>query len=181
MAGAGLDRGCLQVSGAECRVDEVVIASDEGRVHRCREHTRLLLIGTRMMAATRAMGLSALEETPWATHHEAMDSDTLQIKLEDVGLASWWARVILILTSQSGTAYMRFVGSTNGDRRYKGSTFPSCTLGTLPPQEEWAPGMTQSLEELCRELDDDGWVQVGRGTQPWAYRYQRPARGADAS
>lgn len=29
---AGLDRRCLQVFGAEYRVDEVVIASDEGRV-----------------------------------------------------------------------------------------------------------------------------------------------------
>ena len=136
------------------------------------------------MAATRAMGLSALEETPRATHHEAMDSDavTVQIKLEDVGLTSWWARVIAILTSTPGNAYMRFVGSINGDRRYKGSTFPSPrTLGTLPPQEEWAPGMTQSLEELCRELEDDGWVQVGRGAEPWAYRYQRPMRGTDPS
>jgi len=113
-----------------------------------------------------------------------MDSDalTLQITLEDVGGTSWWAGVIATLTSESGNAYMRFVGITNGDRRYKGSTFPSPrTLGTLPPQEEWAPGMTQSLEELCRELEGDGWVRVGRGAEPWAYRYQRPVRGADAS
>jgi hypothetical protein len=113
-----------------------------------------------------------------------MDSDvvTLQIKLEDVGGTSWWAGVIATLTSQSGNAYMRFVGSTNGDRRYKGSTFASPrTLGTLPPQEEWAPGMTQSLEELRRELEDGGWVQVGRGAEPWAYRYQRPDRGTEPS
>jgi len=106
---------------------------------------------------------------------------TLQITLEDVGATSWWAGVIATLTSESGNAYMRFVGSTNGDRRYKGSTFPAPrTLGTLPPQEEWAPGMTQSLEELCRELEDDGWVQVGRGAEPWAYQYQRSVHGADA-
>ena len=113
-----------------------------------------------------------------------MDSDavTLQIKLEDVGGTSWWASVITTLTSQSGSTYLRFVGSTNGDRRYKGYAFPSPrTLGTLPPQEEWAPGMTQSLEELCRELEDDGWVQVGRGAEPWAYTYQRPVRDTDAS
>ena len=88
-----------------------------------------------------------------------MDSDvvTLQIKLEDVGGTSWWAGVIATLTSQSGNTYLRFVASTNGDRRYKGSTFPSPrTSGTVPPQEEWAPGMTQSLHELCRELEDDG-------------------------
>ena len=107
---------------------------------------------------------------------------TLQIKLEDVGGTSWWASVITTLTSQSGNTYMRFVGSTNGDHRYKGYAFPSPrTVGTLPPQEEWAPGMTQSLEELCRELEDDGWVQVGRGAEPWAYQYQRPVRGTDAS
>ena len=112
-----------------------------------------------------------------------MDSDalTLQIALEDVGGTSWWAGVIATLTSQSGNAYMRFVGSTNGDRRYTGSTFPlPRTLGTLPPQEEWAREMTQSLEELCRELEDDGWVQVGRGAEPWAYQYQRSVHGADA-
>ena len=113
-----------------------------------------------------------------------MDSGavTLQIKLENVGGTSWWAGVIATLTSQSGNAYMRFVGSTNGDRRYKGSTFTSPrTLGTLQPQEEWAPGMTQSLEELRRELEDGGWVQVGRGAEPWAYRYQRPDRGTEPS
>ena len=48
------------------------------------------------------------------------------------------------LASQSGDAYMRFVGSLNGDRRHKGAPFPSPrTFGTLPPQEEWAPGMTK--------------------------------------
>jgi hypothetical protein len=110
------------------------------------------------------------------------DAVTLQIKLEDVGGTSWWAGIIATLASQSGNAFMRFVGSANGDRRYKGSTFPSPrTLGTLPPQEEWAPGMTQSLDQLRRDLKDDGWVQVGRGAEPWAFQYQRPARGADAS
>ena len=112
-----------------------------------------------------------------------MDSDanTLEIKLEDVGGTSWWAGITTMLASQSGNAYMRFVGSLNGDRRYKGSTFPAPrTFGTLPPQEEWAPGMTQSLQELRREVEDDGWVQVGRGIETWAYQYQRPAQGADA-
>jgi hypothetical protein len=88
-----------------------------------------------------------------ANHHEAMDSGavTLQIKLEHVGGSSWWAGVIATLTSQSGNVYMRFVGRINGDRRIQGIYIPSPrTLGTLPPQEEWAPGMTQSLEELCR-------------------------------
>ena len=51
---------------------------------------------------------------------------------------------------------MRFVGSLNGDRRHKGAPFPSPrTFGTLPPQEECAAGMTQSLQELRREVEDD--------------------------
>jgi len=113
-----------------------------------------------------------------------MDSDattTLEIELEDVGGTSWWAGITTTLASQSGDAYMRFVGRLNGDRRYKGPTFPSPrTLGTLPPQEEWAPGMTQGLQELLREVEDDGWLRVGRGAEPWAYQYRRPAHGADA-
>ncbi len=113
-----------------------------------------------------------------------MNSDpvTLEIELEDVGGTSWWAGIATTLTSQSGNATMRFVGTTNGVRRYKGSTFPlPRTFGTLPPQEDWAPGMTRSLEELCREIQGDGWVQVGRGAEPWAYRYQRVRPDADAS
>ena len=77
-----------------------------------------------------------------------MDSDattTLEIELEDVGGTSWWAGITTTLASQSGDAYMRFVGRLNSDRRYKGPTFPSPrTLGTLPPQEEWAPGMNKA-------------------------------------
>ena len=52
------------------------------------------------------------------------------------------------------------------------------TLGTLPPQEEWAPEMTESLEELCRDLERDGWVSAGRGEEPWALRCERLARAA---
>ena len=68
---------------------------------------------------------------------------------------------------------MRFVGRVNGHRQYKGATFPAPrTLGTLPPQEAWAPGMTKSLQDLRREIENDGWVEAGRGTEPWAFRYE---------
>jgi hypothetical protein len=60
MAVAWLDRRCPQVSGAEYRVDAVVIDSDAGGVDWCRDRTRILLTGTWMMPPTRAMGLSAL-------------------------------------------------------------------------------------------------------------------------
>ena len=66
----------------------------------------------------------------------------------------------------------------DGHRRYKCATFPAPrTLGTLPPQEAWAPGMTKSLQDLRREIENDGWVEAGRGTDPWAFRYGHPASG----
>lgn len=99
----------------------------------------------------------------------------LQIMLEDFGGTSFWASIFTTLSSSSEMAQMRFVGRVKGDRRYKGATF-ACprSLGVLPPQEEWAPGMTQSLEELCREVESDGWVRIGLGAEPWAIQYQRP-------
>ena len=59
---------------------------------------------------------------------------TLQIELEDMAGTSRWAGVLATLTSQSGNAYLRFVGRVDGQRRYMGATFPAPrTLGTLPP------------------------------------------------
>jgi hypothetical protein len=39
--------------------------------------------------------------------------------------------------------------------------------------------MILSLNELRHELKDDGWVEVGRGAEPWALRFERaiPATG----
>jgi hypothetical protein len=103
---------------------------------------------------------------------------TLQIELEDLAGTSRWAGVLATLASNSGTAYLRFVGRVDGHRRYTGATFPAPrTLGTLPPQEAWAPGMTESLQDLRREIEDDGWVEAGRGAKPWAFTYERPAAG----
>jgi hypothetical protein len=104
------------------------------------------------------------------------------VELEDAGGTSWWTGLLATLAGQYGNAYLRFVGRVAGERRYTSPTFPvPRTLGTLPPQEEWAPEMRESLEELYRDLDRDGWVQVGRGEQPWSLRYERqewPARAA---
>jgi hypothetical protein len=97
----------------------------------------------------------------------------LQIELEDMARTSWWAGVLATLASQSGNAYLRFVGRVNGHRQYKGATFPAPrTLGPLPPQEAWAPGMAKSLQDLRREIENDGWVEAGRGTEPWAFKYE---------
>ena len=103
---------------------------------------------------------------------------TLQIELEDMAGTSWLARVLTTLTSQSGNAYMRFVGRVNGHRQYKGATFPApLSLGTLPPKEAWAPGMTKTLQDLRREIENDGWVEAGRGGEPWAFKYEGSASG----
>jgi hypothetical protein len=103
---------------------------------------------------------------------------TLQIELEDMAGTSWWTGVLATLASQSGNAYMRFVGRVDGHRRYKSATFPAPrTLGTLPPEEAWAPGMTKSLQDLRREIENDGWVKAGRDTEPWAFKYERFASG----
>jgi hypothetical protein len=107
-----------------------------------------------------------------------MTMETLQIELEDLAGASLLAGVTATLMSQSGNAYLRFVGRVDGHRRYKSATFPAPrTLGTLAPEEAWAPGMTDSLEDLRREIAGDGWVEVGRGTEPWAFEYERTAFG----
>jgi hypothetical protein len=104
---------------------------------------------------------------------------TPQIELEDMAGTSWWAGTLATLGSQAGNAYMRFVGCIDGHRRYKGATFPAPrTLGTLPPEEAWAHGMTKSLQDLRREIENDGWVQAGRGTEPWAFQYERSPSGS---
>jgi hypothetical protein len=103
---------------------------------------------------------------------------TLQIELEDMAGTSRWAGVLATLTSQSGNAYLRFVGRVDGHRRYEGATFPAPrTLGTQPPQEAWAPGMTKRLQDLRREIEHDGWVETGRGAEPWAFNYEGSASG----
>ena len=44
-------------------------------------------------------------------------------------------------------------------------------------QEAWAPGMTRSLQDLRREIENDGWVEAGRATEPWAFTHGRPTSG----
>jgi len=102
------------------------------------------------------------------------DDANLQLVLEDVGGTSWWAGVLTTLTSQSGSALFRFVGSVEGDRRYVGPTFSAPRgLGSVGPQEAWAPGTTESLRQVQGDVEADGWVQVGRGAEPWSFQYRR--------
>ncbi|WP_139003369.1 hypothetical protein [Arthrobacter crystallopoietes] len=106
-------------------------------------------------------------------------AQTLQIELEDTGGTSWWAGVLTTLASQTGNAYLRFVGRTEGKTLYQSDTFPSARSSpTTPPREDWAPGMTGSLEQLINDIEQDGWVRTGRGSEPWAYTYERPEHQA---
>lgn len=112
-----------------------------------------------------------------------MDSDagSLQVELEDAGGTRWWKGLLATLSSQYGNAYRRFVGRVDGQVRYESSTFPVLrTWGEIPPREQWAPEMTGALEELRGVLEKDGWVEVGRGDEAWALRYEPPASGASS-
>jgi hypothetical protein len=40
--------------------------------------------------------------------------------------------------------------------------------------------MTGALQELRGDLEKDGWVEVGRGDEAWALRYQRATSGASS-
>lgn len=105
--------------------------------------------------------------------------DKLTVVLEDIGGTSWWASLLSTLGSQYGSTQQRFVGKADGKTRYKSSAFPAArTVSPVPPQDDWAPGMTVALEELQRDLARDGWVQVSKGNDPWALVYERAAAGA---
>lgn len=109
------------------------------------------------------------------------DAGSLQVELEDASGTRWWKGLLATLSSQYGNAYLRFVGRVDGQVRYASSTFPvPRTWGEIPPREPWAPQMTGALKELRGDLEKDGWVEVGRGDQPWALRYERPATGASS-
>ena len=108
--------------------------------------------------------------------------DTLEIELEDAGGTSPLASLLATLGSQFGNAYHRFVGRAHSpDSRWPtyaivGKTFPAprAFLADLPPQDQWAQGMTQALNELREELLSQGWRPVGKGTHPWSFTYVRP-------
>ena len=103
---------------------------------------------------------------------------TLQIEMEDMAGASWWAGALATLASQSGNAYMR-LSAGRGLSSIQRCHLPAPrTLGTAALQRRrWAPGMTKSLQDLRREIENDGWVEAGRGTEPWAFKYERSCSG----
>lgn len=110
------------------------------------------------------------------------EDDSLTIELEDVNARGWWAGLLATLASPTGGTYSWFVArATSADPRWPEYTFTSATFhrlrsvpDTMPPEEAWAPGMTDALEELRSRLEAEGWRLVGRGKNPWSYSYVRP-------
>ena len=108
--------------------------------------------------------------------------DTLEIELEDAGGGSPLASLLATIGSQFGNAYYRFVGRAHSpDPRWPtyaivGQTFPAprAFAADLPPQDQWAPGMTEALNELREELLSQGWRPVGKGAHRWSFTYVRP-------
>ncbi|MCB5292522.1 hypothetical protein [Arthrobacter sp. SO3] len=100
--------------------------------------------------------------------------ETLHVELQDIGGTAWWVRILTTLSSQSGSMQYRFVGRVADEVRYSSSTFMSPTpVSPIPPEEEWAPGLNRSLEELVSDIRHDGWTQTGRGSEPWSLTFER--------
>ncbi|MGN6576103.1 MAG: hypothetical protein ACTHKG_10455 [Nocardioides sp.] len=115
--------------------------------------------------------------------------ETLVVELEDAAARSMWTSMLGLLLA--GTQMWHFVGLVGGRPVYTSPTFAApYSWGRLPlgktmlPQEEWAPGMNQALEELRAAIREDGWIESGRGEHPWQVTYHRLAvagSGAEAS
>jgi hypothetical protein len=98
--------------------------------------------------------------------------EELHIELEDAATRSWLVSMLGTLAMQ--TQQWHFVGMVDGELRYHSGTFAApYSWGHLPlgptmlPREEWTPGMAESLDSLRRELAEAGWIEVGKGEQPW--------------
>lgn len=110
---------------------------------------------------------------------DAGRAETLRIELEDASVRSRWVGVLGLLSG--AMQQWHFVGLVGDAVRYDSPTFAApfswghLPLGrTMPPQEEWAPGMGQALDELRAEIAADGWVETGLGDQPWQQQYRHP-------
>jgi hypothetical protein len=119
------------------------------------------------------------EDRRW--HNLSEETETLEIVIEDVSERSWLASLVATLGSQFGGRYYRFVGVIRAghphpvDRVESGTFACPRTVGRdIPPQEQWAFGMTRELNGLRKQLIDEGWFELGHGPQPWSYTYFRP-------
>lgn len=151
---------------------------DTMRLHRRHDESTARRLGHHAADCARCYDEAGDRWFPVSSHEQEM----LEIELEDVGGTSWWVGLATTL-GYGGAACMRFVARAPGHDGHhscdvvKGETFlrPRSLPDDLAPQESWSPGMNHSLHELRQHLQRDGWVVAGKGQQPWAYRYIRPA------
>lgn len=101
-------------------------------------------------------------------------------RLAVVGSHGRGAVTRLLLGSVGHDLLMNMPSPVDGDPVLRSATFAAPygwggipTGTTAPPEEEWAPGMTQALEDLQREVERAGWVEADRGEQPWEVTYAR--------
>jgi|GEM_PF-480453 len=109
---------------------------------------------------------------PATVKERASASRILRVELQTASLA------VTMLGLGAGTQQWQFVGTVDGHPAFRSSTFAApyswggIPMGrTAPPEEGWAPGMTRALEDLEREIERAGWVEVGRGERPWEITY----------
>jgi hypothetical protein len=109
--------------------------------------------------------------------------EELYVELEDAATRSWLVSMLGTLAEK--TQQWHFVGMVDGELRYHSGTFAApYSWGHLPlgptmlPREEWTPGMAEGLDSLRRELAEAGWIEVGKGGQPWQLICRRPAPSA---
>ncbi len=108
------------------------------------------------------------------------DASSLQVELEDTGGTRWWKGLLAMVSSQYGNAYLRFVGRVDGQARGASSTFGAADVGRDPAAGAVGAGDDRRSQELRGDLEKDGWVEVGRGDEPWALRYERATSGASS-
>lgn len=107
--------------------------------------------------------------------------DALVVRLEDLPDRSWWRSALTTLAVPAGTVLSRFVGvitrGTDTGTIIPGPTF--VRVRRIPDRRlieaDSAPDADQALTALLRELEERGWVSVGKAADPWAYRFEKAA------
>ena len=101
--------------------------------------------------------------------------ETLQVELQDVGGTSWWARLLAAISSPKGSSLLRFVGRVGSEIRYSSDTITTPTpVSPSAPEAAWTHVMSHTVQHLIRQIEQDGWVQTGAGSNPWSLTFERP-------
>ncbi len=106
----------------------------------------------------------------------------LEIHLEEVGQHSWLTGLLNVLGGGFGSAQFRFVARPPGldhglADHVLGATFPVMRMQDLDDRRHpnaWIEVAEERLEEMDRQLVEDGWErQPERGDHWWSRRYAR--------